>query len=156
MQRQRSRVKWLAEEDQSTKYFQQHASRRRKKNKIDWLQLPDESFSEDAQQLQAHAVEFYRNLYNTEGTTGMDTVLSSVLVKVTSIMNERLDAPYTEAKVKSALFQMYLTKAPGPDGFLTHFFQRHWDICGGEVTCAVLNILNGVEEIGEVNQTLLV
>ena len=57
---------------------------------------------------------------------------------------------------KTALFQMYPTKAPGPDGFPAHFFQGHWDVCGEEVTHAVLKILNGVEEIGEVNQTLLV
>ena len=122
MQHQRCRVKWLAEGDQNTKYFQQQASCRRKKNKIEWLQLLDGSFCEDMQQLQAHAVEFYRNLYNTEGTTWIDKVLSSVPVMVTTIMNERLDAPYTEAEVKSSLFQMYPTKAPGPDGFLAHFF----------------------------------
>ena len=56
---------------------------------------------------------------------------------------------------KTALFQMYPTKAPGPNGFPAHFFQRHWDLCGEEVTHAVLNILNGVKEIGEVNKTLL-
>ncbi|EMS58566.1 hypothetical protein TRIUR3_19711 [Triticum urartu] len=39
-------------------------------------------------------------------------------------------APYKEDEVKKALFQMFPTKAPGPDGFPAHFFQRHWDICG--------------------------
>jgi hypothetical protein len=38
-------------------------------------------------------------------------------------MNETLNAPYTAEEVKVALYQMFPTKAPGPDGYPAHFFR---------------------------------
>lgn len=83
-------------------------------------------------------------------------VLQHVPAKVTAKMNESLMAPYKEEEVKVALFQMFPTKAPGPDGYPAHFFQRHWDICGTSVTKAVLGILRGEESPACINDTLLV
>jgi hypothetical protein len=68
--------------------------------------------------------DFYRNLYTSEGTSGMDEVLASVPVSVTSVMNESLTAPFEDGEIKQALFQMYPLKAPGPDEFLAHFFSE--------------------------------
>jgi hypothetical protein len=33
-------------------------------------------------------------------------------------------------------------KAPGPDGYVVCFFQKHWDTVGGEVRKAALDFLN--------------
>jgi hypothetical protein len=51
---------------------------------------------------------------------------------------------------------MYPTKAPGPDGFSAHFFQKHWDLCGGEVTRLVLRILRGEDNPESINKTFIV
>lgn len=94
--------------------------------------------------------------YEAEGTSNMNEVLDTVPCKVTHEMNNRLLSPYTEREVKDALFQMFPTKAPGPDGLPAHFYQKHWDLCGKEVTSAVLNVLNGGESPEQINQTVLV
>jgi hypothetical protein len=52
----------------------------------------------------------------------MNQVLNHLPRKVSSEMNELLPAPYDMAEVKSALFQMFPTKAPRLDGFPAHFF----------------------------------
>jgi hypothetical protein len=51
---------------------------------------------------------------------------------------------------------MFPTKSPGPDGFPAHFYQRHWDVCGEEVTRAVLRIVRGEEDAECINDTFLV
>nr|XP_051221174.1 uncharacterized protein LOC127339353 [Lolium perenne] len=71
-------------------------------------------------------------------------------------MNAILLAPYEADDVKKALFQMFPLKAPGPDGYPAFFFQKHWDICGPDVTRAVLSIVQGNESAEIINDTILV
>jgi len=70
----------------------------------------------------AMATDFYKTLYRSEGTTDMDRVLNTIPVNVAAAMNEGLLAPFEKEEVKIALFQMFPTKAPGPDGMPAHFF----------------------------------
>jgi hypothetical protein len=51
---------------------------------------------------------------------------------------------------------MFPLKAPGPDGYPAFFFQKHWDICGSDVTKAVLSIVQGSESAECINDTILV
>ena len=46
-------------------------------------------------------------------------------------------------------------KALGPDGFSEHFFEKHWDICGQEVTRVVLCIVEGEDSDEVQNGTFL-
>jgi hypothetical protein len=41
-------------------------------------------------------------------------------------MNNDLLAPFSEAEVKKALFQIVDFKAPGPDGLHAIFYKRFW------------------------------
>jgi hypothetical protein len=100
-------------------------------------------FIEDEHDMANIDTEFYENLYSSEGVLNMEEVIGTIPVKVTDQMNTALLKPFEEREVKSVLFQMFPTKAPGPDGFPTHFFQTHWNICGEEVTLAVLRVLKG-------------
>jgi hypothetical protein len=38
---------------------------------------------------------------------------------------------------------MFPTKASEPDGFPVHFFQKHWNLCGEELTQIVIRLLKG-------------
>uniref|UniRef100_A0A8R7PXL6 Reverse transcriptase domain-containing protein n=1 Tax=Triticum urartu TaxID=4572 RepID=A0A8R7PXL6_TRIUA len=102
------------------------------------------------------ATEFYSNLYTLEGTIGMEEVLSHIPSRVDAEMNTRLNKPYSKEVVKEVLFQMFPTKAPGPDGFPAHFFQRHCDLCGEEITGMIIRVLNGVDSPEDINHTFIV
>ena len=52
----------------------------------------------------ALASAFYKDLYTSEGTEDMESVLSTVPVKVTVAMNEQLMKPFEKEEVKTALF----------------------------------------------------
>lgn len=112
--------------------------------------------TEDLDELKTMVTDFYKSVYTSECVAGMEHVLSSVPVKVTEQMNEFLLAPYTNDEVKTTLIQMFPTNAPRPDGFPTHLYQWHWDICGEEVTKVVLRIVRGEEDADCVNDTILV
>jgi hypothetical protein len=156
MWRQRSRVQWLAVGDKNTRFFHLRESQRRKKNRIAELKRVDGSLVTREDELGSMASNFYKELYTSEGVQGMDEVLQWVPSKVSSVMNNMLDAPFEMSEIKTALFEMYPTKAPGPDGFPAHFFQRNWGLCGAEVTQAVLRVLSGEESPNVVNKTFIV
>ena len=156
MWRQRSRIQWLAEGDKNTRFFHQRASHRKKKNKISRLRRPDGVEVEDPEELSVLTRDFFHGLYGSEGTNGMDVILNTVPNKVTSQMNDELTKPYTDEEVKIGLFQMFPTKSPGPDGYPAHFFQLNWELCGPEVTTAVLRILSGDDSPEVINETFIV
>ena len=87
---------------------------------------------------------------------GIEEVLSHIPERVDGLMNSKLNVPYTKEEVKDALFQMFPTKAPGPDGSPAQFFQRHSDLCGDEVTDMVLRVLSGDDSSEEINKTFIV
>ena len=101
MWRQRSRVQWLSKGDKNIHFFHQHASRRKKKNKIDRLVKPDGDFTDNPQELSSLARDFYSHLYESERMSGMENVLNTVARMVTSLMNDGLVAAYTDEEVKT-------------------------------------------------------
>jgi hypothetical protein len=76
--------------------------------------------------------------------------------KVTDAMNRELLSVYTAEEVHQALKQMYLTKAPGPDGMSAIFYQSYWEIVGPEVIQAILSILHFGYMLRKINFTHIV
>jgi hypothetical protein len=69
----------------------------------------------DPAELKQMANIFYQNMYASQGVQNMDGVLDHVPRKVIEEMNATLCAPYTSNEVKTALFQIFPTKTPGPE-----------------------------------------
>ena len=154
--KQISRVEWLASGDKNSRFFHLRATMRRRKNLIKSLHNADGDIINSIDQLETMATQFYKELYTSEGVSNMNAVLDCVPTKVSAEMNAVLEADFSADEVKRALFQIFPLKAPDPDGFPAHFFQKHWDICGDEVVKAVLLIVRGEESLESINKTCLV
>jgi hypothetical protein len=75
----------------------------------------------------SNIIKFYSDsLFTSEVHEPDAAVLDKVRSKVTSDMNNDLLAPFSEAEVKKALFQIRDFKAPGPDGLHAIFYKRFW------------------------------
>ena len=72
---------------------------------------------------------------------------------VTKEMNDWLMRDFHPEEVRFALFQMYPSKALGPNGKIAFFFQKFWHRVGVDVTNAVLSCLNFGIILRNINNT---
>ncbi|XP_042983366.1 uncharacterized protein LOC122312779 [Carya illinoinensis] len=121
MWRQRSRIQWLKEGDQNTRFFHSSASMQRKRNTIQGLKDDQGHLTEGAQRDKL-IVDFFEDLFTSTTSGDQEEVLSFVDSRVTPEMNAELSKPFVANEVKIALDQMQPTKAPGPDGMSALFF----------------------------------
>lgn len=95
--RQRAKAHWLQPGDRNTKYFHQHASERRKQNKIRRLVKDDGSVTEDMREIHALVTEFYSSLFQSHAGHRYEELLHQVPSRVTENMNEALMRDYFQS-----------------------------------------------------------
>uniref|UniRef100_A0A803MQW4 Reverse transcriptase domain-containing protein n=1 Tax=Chenopodium quinoa TaxID=63459 RepID=A0A803MQW4_CHEQI len=126
----------------------------KQRSRQDWLKHGAEF--EDEKQITEVFVNYFQELFAKYSQVEPEPVLD----KVESVVNERhyndLAAPFTVEEVRTTLFQMHLTKAPGTDGMSAVFFQKFWNVVGMDVVDKVLDILNNNGDICTINQTHIV
>lgn len=71
-------------------------------------------------------------------------------------MNSNLDMPFSNDKIRRALFDLNPNTAPGPDGFMALFFQEAWSTVGNDLTDTILKILNEGASLEDWNATVLI
>jgi hypothetical protein len=145
--RQRSRDRRIKEGDRNTTYFQAVANQRHRKKRIPGLEGP-EGWIEENDEMLKHAVSFYKTLFGKEEESGvsLNEDFGEQNEKVSEEENNMLEAPFSEVKVKEAIFGSYAEGAPGSDGFSFLFYQVFWDIIKCDlmklVKCFEANMLN--------------
>ncbi|KAK1610764.1 hypothetical protein QYE76_034437 [Lolium multiflorum] len=153
---QRSRINWLKEGDQNTKYFHQKAVWRARKNKIKKLKDKDGVWREVPSDMEIMATSYFKELFTRDPNLDYDELLNLLQAKVTNEMNDNPCKDFSEEEISDALFQIGPLKAPGIDGFPARFYQRNWDTLKAEVVNAVrLFFLTGSMPEG-VNDTAIV
>ena len=80
---------------------------------------------------------YFQNLFTGDDSLVQHHLLDLYDERVTSEMNDRLCAEFSEKEISDSLFQMGPLKAPGKDGFPARFFQKNWLVMKGEIIRAV-------------------
>lgn len=124
--KQRSRVSYIRAGDRNTQFFHACASKRRRMNRITSLEQNDGRICDDPEEVKSEILNFYQDLYLSQGYRDMTELLQFVPTRVTEAMNESLAQYFTAEEVNAALFQVAPSKPPGVNGFNVGFFQRHW------------------------------
>ena len=95
MWQQQSRVQWLKNGDQNTKFFHGTATQRMRKNFIKGLRDGNGVWKEDKEVFSALLNDFYTNLFTSSNPQDLDIVLNGVNVVVTETIKAELDRPFT-------------------------------------------------------------
>ena len=152
---QRAKILWLTEGEKNSKVFHRKASNRRSKNCITSLFDDNGTLQESEQGVEQVVLDYFGKMFSAYATDQlhMEKVIALIPPKVTASMNIALLAPFSAEEINKALFQMYPTKSPGPDGMPSLFFQQYWDTIGPEVTKAVASFLSTGKLLEQINYT---
>lgn len=96
-------------------------------NRINKIKLVSGDFSDNPELIAKSVVEYFETiLNNSEGSkwTKENKFLKHIPKLISKEHNLMLNKKLTLEEVELALFQMGPDKAPGPDGFPAHFFQK--------------------------------
>lgn len=117
--RQKSRVSWLKEGDQNTKFFHKMATWRQSTNFMNRLKVEGE-WVYDQDRIGDIVEHYYIDLYNN--LNPIRPILEGVTFdRIEEDMRRWLERPFSEEEVLSALNSMEDDKAPGLDGFPPNF-----------------------------------
>ncbi|XXG88987.1 hypothetical protein AAC387_Pa12g1096 [Persea americana] len=114
--KQRSRINWLKEGDQNTKFFYQSAKARSSFNNINHISI-NGIRSDDPLFIQGQAVDFFSNLYKPYDGQLHHIRFQTDSPKVSDLENSFLIYLPSASKIKEAVFALKKNSSPGPDGF---------------------------------------
>jgi hypothetical protein len=101
---QRSRISWLKEGDQNTRYFHRKARWRAKKNWVRKLQRDDGSWCCNNEEMAGMAVDYFSNLFTADNSVVPDEIVDLFEPKVSEDMNLSLCKEFSEEEISNALF----------------------------------------------------
>ena len=116
----------------------------------------EEEWYTDEEKIATIAEEYYKQLFTSSNSLDMKEMIDSVDKVVTENMAQDLIRLYVADEVKTTLFQMHPSKAPGPNGMSPIFFQKFWHIVRHDVTTIVLSVLHSRRYLRKMNYTHIV
>lgn len=131
--RQRSRMLWLKEGDNNTKFFHITANAHKRSNYINQGELV-----KDPESVKEEIIQFYKKRYiETNRWRPAGNMIGYPIISETE--RDQLQANFQEQEVLNCLKKCVVDKAPGPDGYTMGFFIKCWDILKHDIMEAFHN-----------------
>ena len=155
---QKSRIQWIQEGDQNTSFFHGMVAAKQNKNTIKGLTDAEGNRLTSPTQISEEAVGYFEKLIGTvdENVEGcLEEILEELFPRLPEEASTELIRPITSEEIKQSMFSIDGEKAPGPDGFTSHFFKIAWTIVGREVVNAVQHFFHTSKLLPVFNSTII-
>ncbi|KAL0011411.1 hypothetical protein SO802_006519 [Lithocarpus litseifolius] len=129
--RQKSRMLYIKEGDNNTKFFHKVANSRRRFNHLSMLEVDGVIYEEESE-VAAQVVQFYKDLYR-ETEEWRPFVEGLEFDQLDGLERGWLERRFEKEEILAAIKELGGDKAPGPDGFSMAFFQQCWRIVEQDV-----------------------
>ena len=124
--RQKSRLLFVKEGDNNTRFFHRVANSHRRTNYLRGIEV-DGVLYEDEDEVRSKVVHFYQSLY-TESNTWCPSMDGLEFTSIEKDERLELERDFSKEEVVKVLQEMEGDKTPGPDGFTMDFFQKCWSV----------------------------
>ncbi|GKA68671.1 RNA-directed DNA polymerase, eukaryota, reverse transcriptase zinc-binding domain protein [Tanacetum coccineum] len=153
--KQKSKIDWLSEGDRNSKYFHNVIKGRVNKSRISVI----EDMCGNSHYGLAVGDQFVSYFQKVLGSSSKVLPINEPEMLFSNVLSDG-DAKFmvrnvSDDEVKKAIFDIDDNKAPGPDGYSSHFFKASWDIVGKDVCKAVKEFFGSGKLLKEVNSTVI-
>ena len=135
--KQKSRAIWLREGDRNTKFFHAKTKQRRARNRITKLMDSFENWVETEEGIEGLATTYFDSLFTASVPSDREEAFRYITASITHEMNDSLTRGPSEDEIREAVFAINPDKAPGPDGMMSLFYQRFWNVVGKDIVQTV-------------------
>ncbi|XP_078150904.1 uncharacterized protein LOC144546233 [Carex rostrata] len=152
----RAKQKWLDEGDQNTKYFHALANNRKKKNRINSLDI-NNTTTTSPYEIQQHLFASYKDILGITGIkyASLKPQFWADHEKVSLQENSLLVAPFTLDDIKKALFDCEASGTPGPDGFSFQFYQHFWLVVHTDLALLCTHFHDNILQLDKLNKSII-
>jgi len=151
----KSRDTWLTCKDLNTKYFHLSTLIKRRRNAIDFLKLNTGTWISDRRVIGNSFCNHFANLFSSSGPSDSLEYLPLFDPVITDAINQDICCIPLEQEIFEALLSISATKAPGPDGFTSLFYQTYWSIVKEVVLNCVWDFFSYHHLLKEQNHTFI-
>ena len=152
---QKAHLSWMKEGDGNTRLFHTYIKRRRRENGIFSVLNEKGERVTDEEKIQEVFINFYKNHmgYRMERRLGINKKIMKRGPVVDMVQQRHLVDRYQQEEVRGVFMEIPGSKAPGPDGFSSSFFQDCREVVGEKLSEAVCSCLNAGKLLKQVNST---
>ena len=150
-----SRANKLRDGDKNSKYFHHKASSQRRRNMIKGVYDEDGKWWTSKVDMERLITAYYDKLFATNSPTGFSAALDGIHTVVIDEMNDKLNTEPNAEEIRAAVSKCTQLRPPGTDGFHALFFQKFWDVIGGDVVYMVIKWWRDLIDLKNVNKTCI-
>ena len=142
--KQKSRIRWMIDGDENSKFFHGLINCKNRKNRMKGLMI-NGRWTTSMEEIKAETQRFFGEKFKETRTVRPKLV--STLFRALPMMDAiRLEAPFSVEEIKEAVWACGGERAPGPDGYTFKFLKTFWETIKGDI----INYVRHFEDNGHI------